>query len=193
MYKCKHFSIQELVPPDVYEDAKKKSETWKLWYLFDTRTLITIDRIREFLGTGITINNWKWGGDFTDSGYRAPNSTVGSKYSSHRRCCACDLKFDSAEWTPEKLRKYMLEAGAFQSGFKDDSVNSPGTLRHTFEFVCSIEWIGTSFNSTKGIMSWFHLATAPDLLADENGLSDYIYIIGKKGKIIVRAHKDTYQ
>ena len=185
MYKCKHFSIQELVPPDVYEDAKKNGVLWKLWYLFDTRTLITLDRIREFVDTGITINNWKWGGDFTDSGYRAPNSTVGSKYSSHRRCGAFDLKFDSAEWTPEKLRKYMLEAGAFQPGFKNDDVNHPGTLRHTFEFVCSIEWIGGNKE-----MSWFHLATAPDLLADENGLSDYIYVIGKYGKRLVKKHKN---
>lgn len=65
MQKCNHFGIYELVSPRVYN---KYGET--AWSFFDPRLLITLDWMREKLGKPITINNWYWGGEFTQRGLR---------------------------------------------------------------------------------------------------------------------------
>ena len=65
MQKCKYFKLYELVSPQVY---KKYGET--AWQFFDPRLLITIDWIREKLDKSITVNDWKWGGDFDERGLR---------------------------------------------------------------------------------------------------------------------------
>lgn len=65
MYKCKHFILAELVCKHVYY---KYGQT--AWQFLDPRLLITLDWIREKLERKITVNNWIWGGDFTQRGLR---------------------------------------------------------------------------------------------------------------------------
>ena len=63
--KPKHFKLHELVCDHIY---KKYGE--QAWQFIDPRLIITIDTIREQIGKPITINNYKWGGNDTQSGVR---------------------------------------------------------------------------------------------------------------------------
>lgn len=182
MFRPEHFDIKELVSQSLYEKTalKGRKAVDKLWYLFDTELLITIDRIRVFLDAGVTINNWKWDGRFTESGYRECTSNVGSSSSQHRRGAAVDLKF-SGRLTPEKLREYMLEIGAFQSGFRDRT----DIEAYPFVLIKQVEWIGSTWNSDSGEMRWFHMATNPDLSAKGLTPGASISVIGRKGNSIL--------
>lgn len=67
MYKCKHFKIQELVSPQVYQ---KYGEF--CWRFFSDNFKKDLDTIREYHGHGITINDWVFGSkNFTQCGFRS--------------------------------------------------------------------------------------------------------------------------
>lgn len=87
MYKCNYFGIKELVSPKVY---KKRGE--KAWSLFDDRALKMIDLLREHFGE-CTINNWYWGGEFKQSGFRTMWTKWWRMFSQHTFGRAFDLKF----------------------------------------------------------------------------------------------------
>jgi len=99
-YKCEHFSIQELVPPSVYQ---KRGE--KAWELIDTRLLITLDRLRKRYGP-TTVNNWFTGGDRQWSGLRTPDSPYYSPFSQHTFGRAADCLFNNI--TAEEVRQDIL-------------------------------------------------------------------------------------
>ena len=52
MYIPRHFSIEEFVPPHVYQERGERA-----WQLLDERMLITCDQMREAFGPMI-INTW---------------------------------------------------------------------------------------------------------------------------------------
>ena len=67
MYKCKHFKVQELVSPQVYQRYGEFC-----WKFFSDLIKIDLDTIREYHGYGITINDWIFGGkNFTQCGFRS--------------------------------------------------------------------------------------------------------------------------
>lgn len=66
MYKCKHFKIQELVSPIVYNQWGDKA-----WQFFDPEILQDLDTIREHWGRAIIINNWATGGNLKQCGLRS--------------------------------------------------------------------------------------------------------------------------
>lgn len=66
MYKCQHFSIQELVSPVVYNKWGQQS-----WMFFDEDVLCELDLIRDNLGAPIIINNWHKGGSLKQCGLRS--------------------------------------------------------------------------------------------------------------------------
>tara|TARA_R110000772_G_scaffold184459_4_gene295477 strand:+ start:3457 stop:3888 length:432 start_codon:yes stop_codon:yes gene_type:complete len=90
-YKCKHFCIEELVPPEVFEARGEKA-----WELLDDRLLYAIDALRNEFGPA-TINNYKWGGDRTQSGLRTAGSAYFSPYSQHTFGRAADMLFKSTD------------------------------------------------------------------------------------------------
>ena len=57
MYIAKHFTIEELVYPELYSYWEQKGMQWVLWRMFDIKFLQVIDRLREFLGPCF-INTW---------------------------------------------------------------------------------------------------------------------------------------
>lgn len=59
------FCVEEFVSEAVF---KKYGET--AWQFIDIRLLHTMLIIRKELGKSITINNWKWGGKFSQRGLR---------------------------------------------------------------------------------------------------------------------------
>ena len=65
LFKCRYFRLQELVPPDVYNKYKDFA-----WRFFDEDILKDLDTIREHHGA-ITINNWSFGGNLRNCGFRS--------------------------------------------------------------------------------------------------------------------------
>jgi hypothetical protein len=83
MYKPKHFEIYELVPQKLYEEYAERDQIHKLWLLFDGRILLAADIIREIYGK-MTINNWWWGGDRDEAGWRFWDTLTGARLSQHK-------------------------------------------------------------------------------------------------------------
>jgi hypothetical protein len=162
IYKPKYFDIHEYVYPKLYKEYLAKGEVYKLYGCIDERVFITNDRIRDFINKNntnysVTVNNWYWGGAFSESGLRDPNTKTGAGVSQHKYGRASDSKFDTPEWNPEKLREYMKSIGCFEPGFKMRKDKEA----YPFLLINRIEW------STNEIMSWFHFDMSP--LAPEDG------------------------
>ena len=85
MYRCRHFSIKELVPPEIYESRGQRA-----WELLDTRILKAIDLIRDDFGP-LIVNNWATGGKLKYRGFRPRDVTVGARLSQHRFGRAIDF------------------------------------------------------------------------------------------------------
>jgi len=85
MYRCKHFSIFELVPPE-FKNEKEAT----LWMLFPKKNLEVIDAIREDYGKCF-INTWPWDGTLSQSGIRLPKSDYYSPTSQHSYANAFDI------------------------------------------------------------------------------------------------------
>jgi hypothetical protein len=100
-YKCEHFRIEELVPPEVFADRGEKA-----WQLICPYLCMAIDQMREVFGP-IKINDWLWGGNFKESGLRIPSHKAYSPYSQHTFGRAADLKF-SQHLDPAIIRKDIL-------------------------------------------------------------------------------------
>ncbi|MCG7915920.1 MAG: hypothetical protein JAY71_18800 [Candidatus Thiodiazotropha weberae] len=101
MYIPKHFRPEELVPPAVFSERGDLCLT-----LIDERVLRTLDRLRDSFGI-ITINDWLWGGNFTESGLRVPDSDCYSCYSQHTfgRAMDCKMKYIDAESARQSIIK----------------------------------------------------------------------------------------
>ena len=106
MFTCRHFAIQELVPPEIYAGRGDKA-----WELLNPKILHAADGIRDMFGPTI-VNTWHsrdlvthWG-RFTESGYRTPETKTGAKLSQHRLGCALDLKF--TETTPIAVYEHIM-------------------------------------------------------------------------------------
>lgn len=89
----KHFKLYELVSPQVMELLG--SNAWSLFnenFLKDVDNLV--DDLKRDLGCkGVIVNDWKWEGRFTQSGFREANSGVGAPSSEHKQGNALDFKF----------------------------------------------------------------------------------------------------
>lgn len=97
----KGYRIEELVDPQIH--ALLGDECWKL---FQTDALRGLEWMWLRYGS-CTVNNWLWGGDFTESGYRTVSSDYYSPTSMHSVGRAFDQKFKyvTAEEVREDLAK----------------------------------------------------------------------------------------
>ena len=100
VYKCQHFAIQELVPPNVYKDRGDLA-----WELLDEALLRTLDRLRKRYGP-VIVNDYKWTGDREWSGLRTPDSPYYSPYSQHTFGRAADCLFEHV--SVQEVRKDIL-------------------------------------------------------------------------------------
>jgi len=132
IHKCKHFCIEELVPEEFYRCNIEKYKD-NLWFLFDMKGLITLDRLRERYGK-MNMNNWKWGGKDNYRGFRPPEISIGAKLSQHRFGRGFDPWF--FDCTADEVR--------------EDIENNPENK--AFEFITTIE---------DGLIAktWFHFDT----------------------------------
>lgn len=88
-YKPKYFRSQELIPPEVWKVHGENG----MHLFIDVRVLMILDRIREFFGAPVTVNNWHRGGKFKYRGYRPDAYYNGAVLpaSQHRFGRAADL------------------------------------------------------------------------------------------------------
>lgn len=100
MKKAEHFKIYELVPPSVYEKYGERA-----WWFIDESLIALIDAMREQFGSA-TINDYKWGGKYSQSGFRTAESQYYNPFSQHAMGRAVDLKF--RDYTANEVRAAML-------------------------------------------------------------------------------------
>lgn len=100
-YRPKHFTIQELVAPNIYDDFGDKA-----WDMLDPKLLRALDKLREKFGA-ITVNNWRTGGPYKESGLREQSTKTGAPKSAHKRGMAADCK--PFECTVHEVYAYILE------------------------------------------------------------------------------------
>lgn len=105
MYKCKYFTIRELVNPALLKQIGENIA----WTIFDEILLRSADLIREKYGP-MTINTE----NLTDCGLRDPQSKTGAKYSMHKIGRALDGHILSIEraaaqiTNPDERKKYKI-------------------------------------------------------------------------------------
>ena len=91
--KLKNFKLYELVSTEVM--ALLGSNAWGLFnanFVQDVDRLVT-DLKRDTTCKSVVVNDWYWGGGYSQSGFREFNSTVGAHKSQHKQGNALDLKF----------------------------------------------------------------------------------------------------
>lgn len=109
MYKCKHFTIKELVSPKVLELIEEDLA----WKLFDENLLKLADYIKERYSPDqpVVINDWSWGGNFTQSGLRTKDYEKYNKGSMHVWGKSLDMKFPKNPSLVGKIREDIREEG----------------------------------------------------------------------------------
>jgi len=125
-YRPVKFKAYEFVDRNTYnkfgEDSLK---------VIDIRMLITMDRIRNYFGKPIIINNWKSGGNREWSGLRIYGTPYFSTYSQHSFGRAIDFIING------------IDAQEVRNVIKKSSMIT------TFEYITSIEdFVG---------MNWIHI------------------------------------
>lgn len=107
MKKCKNFDIRELVCPDVYNRDGKEA-----WRYFRPVLLDFLDWFRDSISRPVYINNWHWGGNKSQRGYRCNRCALvaGKKrlyVSAHMLGAGVD--FNVKNMTPNQVRKWLHE------------------------------------------------------------------------------------
>ena len=101
MYQPRHFIVQELVPPSVYDRLGDRA-----LILVDERSVITLDVLRDNLGKCI-VNDWCFGGHFEQSGLRTDECPEFSPTSQHTFGRAMDSKFE--KYSASEVRKFVID------------------------------------------------------------------------------------
>lgn len=99
-YRCEHFRIEELVSPKTHEKYGERA-----WQFLDVHLLMAVDLLREDFGVCV-INDWFWGGKFSESCLRSFDYGGLMNHSLHKMGKAADLKF--RHMAPKEIRKRIL-------------------------------------------------------------------------------------
>jgi hypothetical protein len=142
MYIPIHFKGYELVSPEIYNDHKGGE---RVLQFFNPSYLITLDFIWEYFhdkyeSNHVTINDWKWGGKFTQKGLRA--ITIGkANLSMHKWCGAFDMDIENV--TAIEARKEI----------KKNRILFP----HITRLELNVPWLHIDFanvDTSKGIVTF---------------------------------------
>ena len=124
IYRCQYFKLEELVPPETFNQVFDPS---RLWIVFDPLALWTLDNLRDRYGP-LIVNTWSRGLRY--GGYRPLDCSIGAKWSQHKFGRAFDPK--SSTVTADEMRKDILDM-SFQ---KRQSVG----LDHINRVEMSVNW-----------------------------------------------------
>ena len=96
------FVLREFVPPSVWEDFGAASR----WFL-DPRMLDLAQFYRDHFGSAVRVNDWHYGGDFTERGFRLPDTNTGARLSQHKFGRAFDCNVEGL--TPNEVRREIKQ------------------------------------------------------------------------------------
>lgn len=138
----KYFVIEELVDHETFcllgDNAIK---------LFDEKLIETIDAIREILDTPLICNNWHWGGNRSNCGFRSQKCNMGATKSYHKLGLAVDLI--STKMTAKEMREKLKE--------NEDSLPYPIRIEK-WDDNGEIDWLHIDLGDTKGNKIYFFKA-----------------------------------
>lgn len=145
MYKCKYYSLKELVHPSFLGTNPDI-----LWRIFDERLLKMADKIRDKYGA-CTVN----ANGLTDCGLRKMDSTTGASFSAHKFGRALDLHIRSIELEAGKIpdptmrKKFKIK--------EYNKVRENLMINHEFDilnFEYGISWLHVdTFNRDKRLFN----------------------------------------
>jgi hypothetical protein len=95
------FQLQELVHKAIYTRIGNRCADF-----LNPMLAPTCQALRDEFGS-IIINDYMWGGKFTDSGLREPHGIIGARFSAHKFGNAADLKFKTM--TPIEVQSMIME------------------------------------------------------------------------------------
>jgi len=101
MKVSKNFSLDEFVPPSIYEHFMDKS----IWFI-DPKIVQMAQFIRDRFGKPVTINNYLSGGDYQYSAFRDNACTIGASNSQHRHGRAIDFRIQGM--SPMEIRAEII-------------------------------------------------------------------------------------
>jgi hypothetical protein len=112
----KNFIAQEFISKKHYDYLIKRygnSDAFlnAFYRYIDYDTVILAQNVRDFLETSIIINDWYYGGNFQNRGFRTPDfydTDNKFKLSQHQRGLAID--FHSNTYTPDEIRDKIMPA-----------------------------------------------------------------------------------
>lgn len=96
------FEVYELVDKETYQRLGEKS-----WWMLNEKAVKGLFELRKAIGKPITVNNWFWGGNLENRGYRSIYSNTGGKFSQHRVGNAFDINVKGM--TPLQVYDFILE------------------------------------------------------------------------------------
>jgi len=109
-YATTNFHVKELVHP-LFIEQHGEGKMIKVLNNYAPFLLLGIEQLKTFIGgNSITINDYKWGGNFESSGLRHHAAPVGAGLSAHYFMCATDCKFK--HWNIADLQQQILENAA---------------------------------------------------------------------------------
>ena len=97
-----HYTIQEFVPPVIYQQFGDNS----IWFI-DQRIVLLADWLCDYFGVHLIVNDWHKGGQFKESGFRDPATSTGAARGQHKFGRAADFKHPQmdAEGVREEIRR----------------------------------------------------------------------------------------
>lgn len=101
MQISKDFDIREFVPPQIWELFGRSS----VWFI-RPEVVRLAQFYRDFFDAPVTVNDWHYGGDYTERGFRMPNTDTGASLSQHKFGCAFDCTVDGL--TADEVREEIL-------------------------------------------------------------------------------------
>jgi hypothetical protein len=90
------FIVQEFVPKEVYDVFGLKSA----WFI-DIRIVYICQFLRDYICKQLTVNDWYFGGNYNNSGFRKSDTTIGAVMSQHKYGRAVDIKIEGL--TPQEI------------------------------------------------------------------------------------------
>jgi len=102
MKVIKDFSLQEFVPPMIFEQYVDKA----IWFV-DPKLFSMAQFIRDRFGKAMTINNYMSGGTYQYSAFRDHLCTIGAVNSQHRHGRAFNFRIKGA--TPAEVRQDIID------------------------------------------------------------------------------------
>ena len=149
MYKCKHFRIEELVPPSIAGDYGEKA-----WQFLDERALKMLDRLRDEFGR-IIVNDWKSGGKNKYRGFRPHYCQIGAVQSQHRfgRAFDCILDLTRSEARVEDNSKPQQVFDSYDK-IRQFILDNPQKFRFITALETGVNWLHFDVRNCKKIMTF---------------------------------------